>query len=166
MQWAKKQTGFTIVELLIVIVVIAILAAITIVAYNGIQARAAETTIRSDLRNLISKVEAYKAQHPSNAYPDNNDAVLDTLGLAATKSQYDTTSNNFLYCGSNSTSAAAFAVIAKNGKTYVMATNRAFGEYTANPITNYAAVCVDLVGINVPRYGYVASPVTWRWIGG
>ncbi len=36
--WAK-QTGFTIVELLIVIVVIAILAAITIVAYNGIQAR-------------------------------------------------------------------------------------------------------------------------------
>ncbi|MDB5168192.1 MAG: Fimbrial protein [Candidatus Saccharibacteria bacterium] len=36
----KKQTGFTIVELLIVIVVIGILAAITIVAYNGIQDRA------------------------------------------------------------------------------------------------------------------------------
>ena len=31
-----KQRGFTIVELLIVIVVIGILAAITIVAYNGI----------------------------------------------------------------------------------------------------------------------------------
>jgi prepilin-type N-terminal cleavage/methylation domain-containing protein len=36
----EKQTGFTIVELLIVIVVIGILAAITIVAYNGIQERA------------------------------------------------------------------------------------------------------------------------------
>jgi prepilin-type N-terminal cleavage/methylation domain-containing protein len=35
-----KQHGFTIVELLIVIVIIAILAAITIGAYNGIQARA------------------------------------------------------------------------------------------------------------------------------
>ena len=34
--WAK-QAGFTIVELLIVIVVIAILAAITIVAYNNVQ---------------------------------------------------------------------------------------------------------------------------------
>lgn len=43
MQWAKKQTGFTIVELLIVVVVIAILAAITIVAYNGISQRAKTT---------------------------------------------------------------------------------------------------------------------------
>lgn len=35
-----KQTGFTIVELLIVIVVIGILAAITVVAYNGVQEQA------------------------------------------------------------------------------------------------------------------------------
>lgn len=41
MQWAKQtKSGFTIVELLIVVVVIAILAAITIVAYNGINERA------------------------------------------------------------------------------------------------------------------------------
>ncbi len=33
----SKQRGFTIVELLIVIVVIGVLAAIVIVAYNGVQ---------------------------------------------------------------------------------------------------------------------------------
>jgi prepilin-type N-terminal cleavage/methylation domain-containing protein len=43
MQWAK-QTGFTIVELLIVVVVIAILAAITLVSFNGITERARVST--------------------------------------------------------------------------------------------------------------------------
>jgi prepilin-type N-terminal cleavage/methylation domain-containing protein len=49
MMWAKKQTGFTIVELLIVVVVIAILAAITIVAYNGIQTQAQAAKQKSDI---------------------------------------------------------------------------------------------------------------------
>ena len=43
--------GFTIVELLIVIVVIGILAAITIVAYNGIQQRARTATVQVDMKN-------------------------------------------------------------------------------------------------------------------
>ena len=48
----QKQSAFTIVELLIVIVVIAILAAISIVAYNGIQTRARTTKVQSDLNAL------------------------------------------------------------------------------------------------------------------
>lgn len=44
--------GFTIVELLIVIIVIATLAAITIVAYNGIQQRARDTQRKSDVTQI------------------------------------------------------------------------------------------------------------------
>lgn len=58
-----KQFGFTIVELLIVIVVIAILAAIVIVAYNGIQTRAKDTRKQSDIKQVQKLVEAYNAEH-------------------------------------------------------------------------------------------------------
>ena len=56
MQWAKKQTGFTIVELLIVVVVIAILASITIVSYNGISTRAKESAAQSAISQVLKKV--------------------------------------------------------------------------------------------------------------
>jgi len=53
----RNTKGFTIVELLIVIVVIAILAAISIVAYNGVQTRANNSTVKSDLNKIIKKME-------------------------------------------------------------------------------------------------------------
>lgn len=63
----KKQQGFTIVELLIVIVVIGVLAAITIVAYNGIQGRARDSQRISDVRSIQKALEIYKTQKGS--YP-------------------------------------------------------------------------------------------------
>ena len=53
----SKQKGFTIVELLIVIVVIGILAAITIVAYNGIQERGRVARAESDLNALVKAIQ-------------------------------------------------------------------------------------------------------------
>ena len=57
-----KQHGFTIVELLIVIVVIAILAAISIVAYNGSQERSINSRRLSDVRTIEKALELYKTQ--------------------------------------------------------------------------------------------------------
>jgi len=54
-----KQRGFTIVELLIVIVVIAILAAISIVAYNGIQGRARDSQREQDVKTIVKALELY-----------------------------------------------------------------------------------------------------------
>lgn len=63
----STDSGFTIVELLIVIVVIAILAAITVVAFNGVQSSAVEASLKSDLRNAATTLENDKAL--SGGYP-------------------------------------------------------------------------------------------------
>lgn len=65
-RWAK-QTGFTIVELLIVIIVIAILAAITVVAYNGIQTRSRDASRDAAATSIRKVLELYRAQN--DTYP-------------------------------------------------------------------------------------------------
>lgn len=59
--------GFTIVELLIVVVVIAILASITIVSYNGITARAEKAKTLVVVQNLLDALSIYKISEGS--YP-------------------------------------------------------------------------------------------------
>lgn len=72
----KSKSGFTIVELLIVIVVIGILAAITIVAYNGLQARARNSVRVGDIKNIQKALELYKIDNgdypPTSASPSAN----------------------------------------------------------------------------------------------
>ncbi|PKL31628.1 hypothetical protein CVV43_02015 [Candidatus Saccharibacteria bacterium HGW-Saccharibacteria-1] len=67
-----RQSGFTIVELLVVIVVIGILAAITIVSYVGISAKANDATIQSDSTNASKKLKLYYVEH--DAYPSSLDS--------------------------------------------------------------------------------------------
>ncbi len=57
----RRSSGFTIVELLIVVVVIGILAAIVTIAYNGIQQRAQVAAITSELKQWHKLFEAYRA---------------------------------------------------------------------------------------------------------
>jgi general secretion pathway protein G len=60
---SKKQQGFTIVELLIVIVVIGILAALVITTFTGIQQKGRNTERTTDVKALHGQIEAYYAQN-------------------------------------------------------------------------------------------------------
>lgn len=70
----QKITGFTIVELLIVIVVIGILAAITIVAYNGIQERARAASATTALSQASKILATYQVDFPG-IYPADKTAL-------------------------------------------------------------------------------------------
>jgi len=75
----KNVRGFTIVELLIVIVVIAILAAISVVAYNGIQSRARNTQQLSTAKSYMDALASYVAINGS--YPSTGGVTRVCLGI-------------------------------------------------------------------------------------
>lgn len=61
-----KNKGFTLIELLIVCAVIAILAAITVVVYQGLQKRAANAAVFKDLKSASEQLGLSYIQSPSN----------------------------------------------------------------------------------------------------
>lgn len=68
MQRGQRQSGFTIIELLIVIVVISILAAITIVAYTGVQERAKASAAEAKVAQALKQVKSFASLN-NEAYP-------------------------------------------------------------------------------------------------
>lgn len=101
-RWAT-QKAFTIVELLIVVVVIAILAAITIVAYVGIQQRAKESAVQSTLSQFTKKVLAARATSGTETFP-------------ATLAEVDVTAPSSVSYSSNPT-RKGFCLVVQDGTT-------------------------------------------------
>jgi prepilin-type N-terminal cleavage/methylation domain-containing protein len=80
---AKSQKGFTIVELLIVIVVIAILAAISIVAYTGVQENARNTQRVANAKSVVDAANAYYAEKGTWPTVAQISATTNTVKLSA-----------------------------------------------------------------------------------
>lgn len=109
---AHLRSGFTIVELLIVVVVIAILAAIVIVSYNGIRQRAVDSSVRSSVQQAATKIESYFVTS-GDVYPSD----LDTIDIA------DANDTTYAYSVDNSVSPRTFCISATSGTTSYYLTN-------------------------------------------
>lgn len=159
----KITSGFTIVELLIVIVVIAILATISIVAYSGIQNRAINTTVEADIANIIKKMEL--ARVDLGYYPRTLADFPADFKLS--KSAYDVTQNNVYYMVDIQNDRYALGLRTKNLKGYIINTGTVLsgvgvsGASTAAVLPGSPAFGTSS-GVSVAIQGFSSSTSTWH----
>jgi prepilin-type N-terminal cleavage/methylation domain-containing protein len=135
----QAQQGFTIVELLIVIVVIAILAAITIVSYNGITARANTSSAQSAASTVIKKAEAYNADASTSGYPTTSAQLA------------------------NATATHPYAV---SGITFRTGTTQfSSSSQPTAPSQVMLVTCGATVGVKVGYYDYSTGAPVWLYTG-
>lgn len=84
--------GFTLVELVLVIVVIGVLAGMTIVSYSGVQSKAYQAQAMSDANMVADRLEII--------YADNRQYPLDVSGIGG----IDTSPTTIIFYESNGTS--------------------------------------------------------------
>ncbi|HNY28711.1 MAG TPA: prepilin-type N-terminal cleavage/methylation domain-containing protein [Candidatus Sumerlaeota bacterium] len=76
----RSPQAFTLIELLIVVAIIAILAAIAVPNFLEAQVRAKISRVRSDMRSVATGLESYITDN--STYPNDSDAQLDDLAAA------------------------------------------------------------------------------------
>jgi prepilin-type N-terminal cleavage/methylation domain-containing protein len=133
-----KVKGFTIVELLIVIVVIGILAAITIVAFNGVSNKAKVATVNSDLNAVSQKLKIDLTLNGN--YPATLAATDGGRGVPASSG------TTYQYTVDNSASPKTFCVTAVNGSVAYFITDS--GVPTAGACSGHS-----LTGTVAPTIG-------------
>jgi general secretion pathway protein G len=77
----RNQQGFTLVELLIVVIILGILAAVVIPQFNSAASESKEAALASNLATIRQAVEMYKVQH-NDAYPAATMVAQLTAGTA------------------------------------------------------------------------------------
>jgi prepilin-type N-terminal cleavage/methylation domain-containing protein len=108
-----RHRGFTIIELGVVVVIIAILAAITTAVYIGVQQRAKDAVIDADLTQLMKSAELMKLHngHFPQSYAEISELLKDA-GLYDTTRSSAAGEKKFIFCSHQS--GEKFAVVAVN----------------------------------------------------
>lgn len=153
----RAGSAFTIVELLIVIVIIAILASITIIAFNGTQQRAIQASLQADTDKARKKILLYHAEN--STYPT---AINCTNPTATEVCVQPSGTNVYTYSSNNTTNPATFYLNTSNGKYAYQASNTSGTEQAQTIVTDGLVLNIDAAS----RPSYPGTGTTWYDVSG
>lgn len=132
----NKEQGFTIVELLIVIIVIGILAALVLVGYNNVQAQARDTKRAANATTIRNALDTFKSTDDSGIYP-----TVDAGG------------NNFQTAikGLTSNGTATNSLTVQPSVSSNLIVSGTPGNAAASPAISREAILVTWCGTNSPN---------------
>ena len=149
----SSRSAFTIVELLIVIVVIAILAAISIVAYNGIQERARSAAIKSDLAQVSKQLKIFQATN--GKYPTTISTNCNTSPDTTTNKCLKLSSGNTVSSYTSPSSGDSFNLTlagASGNQSYVLTNSQTWATKNLNVGTMIAGTATPSNNSTIEKY--------------
>jgi prepilin-type N-terminal cleavage/methylation domain-containing protein len=163
----SKSQGFTIVELLIVIVIIGILATISIVTYNGVQKGAIDKTVLSDIDNVAGELTRYSTKnfgvYGSAVVWYSPSGTNTNINFAPTSGNIiDVVTNQSDYCirayNPNAATYKTLATAANKESTAGACTSLTASRLAQGNITNMVNNPSVEAGVIVPNTGYYSPP--------
>ncbi|MDF2446185.1 MAG: putative secretion protein [Moraxellaceae bacterium] len=160
----KTQNGFTLIELMIAVALVAILTMISVPAYQGYSERAARANVQADLVSAAAAMERRKAQNFTYAGATAGTATTDTFSslspndAVAGKEKYNL---SLILLTAGGSVAAPGSVVARYEILAVSGSNFATGKSEALKIDSEGRKCYKPLGASVTSCTVGTDP-TWK----